>query len=264
MSLCTNVYRRGSRYYFRKRIPSDLRHLFPSDIYKVSLYTSNHLEAKERAVKLAAQLVNFFQGLRMTKKSESGVLASHEEINNSIQDMVARVEMSTQKRIADKTEPLVAQVTNLEMENIVKDRMLSKKFVTDQNPKLSDDVNGIENRFRQFMESRKGRINSGYFDLHPVIYGYFTSICGVKNVNDYDVEDCTKYKNIGLSIPQYPDNWEKYFGTKDLLKVLELNNKKKNQQSASRPITANTLLLFLHFLIGVRNTNSHPTMFSQT
>lgn len=219
MSLATNIVRIGSRYYYRKRIPADLRHIFPSPIYKVSLKTSCPIAAKQQAAKVAYEFVNFFQGLRMSQNDNPNDLDS-DKIEKSLMkiymDLSPVVFESDQRKLQENEEDLRSM-----------ERRLHKKSLIDHNPKLADGANGIENRFRQFMESRKGRINPGYLDLHPVICGYFTSICGVKNVNEYDVDDATKYKNIALSIPQYPANWQEYFGTKDLLKVLELNKKKK-------------------------------------
>ncbi|WP_210520289.1 tyrosine-type recombinase/integrase [Thalassospira sp. ER-Se-21-Dark] len=90
-----------------------------------------------------------------------------------------------------------------------------------------DDNNGIENRFQHFMNEREGEIDSGYFDLHKVVYRYFTELFGVKNVRDYTYEDALAFKKTVVLIPKYPNNWMAYFGTTDLVKVLELNKKIK-------------------------------------
>ena len=65
MPLCTNVTRIGSKYYFRRRIPRDLKPLFGKETYKVSLKTACPIEARERAAKVASQLVDFFRSLRV-------------------------------------------------------------------------------------------------------------------------------------------------------------------------------------------------------
>lgn len=166
MSLVTNVYRRGSRYYFRKRIPSDLRHLFPSPIYKVSLRTANHLEAKERAVKLAAQLVNFFQGLRMSDNQKQyspemiKLLRENHRLkhNKEVFKKHAFKSLEQSETIKNQT----SQIADLEMEGIVKDRIIAKKTVSENNPLKEDSVNLFSKRFHEFMEEKKSEITPAF------------------------------------------------------------------------------------------------------
>jgi integrase len=58
------IYQRGSKYYFRKRVPSDLKYLFRKDYVHRALYTGILSDAEQRATYFILQFERVFSILR--------------------------------------------------------------------------------------------------------------------------------------------------------------------------------------------------------
>jgi len=238
MTLTTNVFRRGSRYYFRKRIPSDLRHLFPSDIYKVSLYTSNHLEAKERAAKVASSLVNFFQGLRMSNDNEKEQKDSVLEYlkKKTKEDIQGIPIQETEKHLFPVVKYVIQKAQSESHKNKVKqqqndisylERKVLSKTISETNPEKDDSVNLFSQRFDEFLHEREKKLTKSFYNFHSLVRRFIIELLGDKNLIEYKRKDAIHYREIVLQLPTYPANWEKNFGTNVISEVLEKNEKLK-------------------------------------
>lgn len=64
MRLQTNLVRRGARYYFRSRVPEDLKPHYGKSEFLISLKTSNRCEAERALVALKARLFEDYARLR--------------------------------------------------------------------------------------------------------------------------------------------------------------------------------------------------------
>lgn len=87
----TNLVRRGSTYYFRKKIPADLQlhYGIPSNEIRTSLRTTDKLAAAKLALQKAAELEQQFEAVRQSLKRGAAV-----PITSEVSKALARVVMS--------------------------------------------------------------------------------------------------------------------------------------------------------------------------
>jgi integrase len=186
----------------------------------VSLYTSNPVEAKDRAAKVSASLVNFFQGLRMSNDNPNDL--DSDKIEKSLMkiymDLSPVVFESDQKKLQQQQN----DISYLE-------RKVSSNIISENNPEKDDSVNIFSQRFDEFLHERKKKLTTSFYNFHSLVRRFIIELFGDKNLIEYKRKDAIHYREIVLQLPTYPANWEKNFGTNVISEVLEKNEKLKRK-----------------------------------
>ncbi|WP_354376644.1 tyrosine-type recombinase/integrase [Thalassospira sp. MBR-102] len=140
-----------------------------------------------------------------------------------------------------------SQIADLEMEGIVKDRIIAKKAVSENNPLKEDSVNLFSKRFHEFMEEKKSEITPAFYNFHKLVLRFFIEICEDKNLIEYKRSDSNLYRNTILELPKYPANWKKYFATTKVSEVLEKNKKLKRDTVSKTTFNKKHLAVLVPF-----------------
>ncbi|WP_162181415.1 site-specific integrase [Thalassospira australica] len=217
MSLRTNVVRIGSRYYYRQRIPADLRVYGGPEAIKMALGTANPLEARERALEAALAVASFFRNLRMSKSEDDNEIITmtkaqflnfKSEIRQMYMEEVGNtVKQAKKSREKDKI---------IQEERNTFTRMLGNNSY--QNSQENLNINKI---FSDFMVEKEKTIAPKYYNFHMLVLDIFLKICGDKSVSEYKRKDMVNFRGAIISLPIRPDRYLKNYETDNPVEVLK-------------------------------------------
>ncbi|HNB77151.1 MAG TPA: site-specific integrase [Rhodocyclaceae bacterium] len=128
MRLQTNLVRRGARYYFRSRVPEDLKPHYGKSEFLISLKTSNRGEAERALVALRAQLFEDYARLR---GQPSAPTLPRLQAKGNPQTQAARLDVELQQLVDYwKSQGQRAPRTLLEVDSVVHRFLLSTDACT--------------------------------------------------------------------------------------------------------------------------------------
>ncbi|WP_114102095.1 site-specific integrase [Thalassospira profundimaris] len=255
MSLATNVVRIAGRYYFRCRIPEDIKPYLKRQAYKIALRTAEPSSARRKAAIVSRHMLMFFDEIRMSDKSEKEQLeAKLEEMLDEKHKGLAKI--LAQKIIIDEysaeMQLRIVEMKNLDLylQNVLQDAELRRQtYYSNQKSrkleKVGDDLKYEKRKLKEIEDgkldikkrnpeanqklmyfvdkvekNKKGKILDHSLPQYRRAVSLFTGLVGDKPVHEYKLSDFEEYQSLFLRVPL---DYQK-IASGNPLKAIEVND----------------------------------------